>query len=568
MSKFTTFLLLSPMICASDVIDDISKREQAVQDERIKAINEQKKSTNIRINSSDENSAQTLTINENPCFEIQNIIINGDKRFENLLKKSLDELKFKSGMCIGSGGIGAIYENFNNKIIESGFITSLAVIPDQNIKSGTLKFEVNVGKIDNVFINDKIDKSMEFSAFGGLQSGNELNLRRTEQALENINNATNGNVSIELKPSQRENHTDIFIQQDAKRPFLFNLAIDNLGSEATGKYQISPTLQLMNIFGLNEVIYGSYSANFVKGDKQSVENETKFGKSNNFYYGASVPFGRFSLDYNENRYSYHQAIAGAYSVYDYSGTSHKRELTLDYLYFRDQISKHHIYFTAWEKLSKNYIENYELDNQRKKTAGYVVGLNSTFFLDEATLKFNLAYKKGTGALGADTALEEIYGGGTNRFEIILLDAGFRTNLSERLSYDFAAHARWNLTPLTMQERLNIGGKYSVRGFDGEMSAAGDHGFYLRNTLDYAYLDAHSAYLALDVGRVSGTNDDDYEAMDLSGGGFGLKGIFTKFGKFSEFGALNYDIFAGFPIYKPKDFKTKNLALNFSVGFTF
>ena len=50
-----------------------------------------------------------------------------------------------------------------------------------------------------------------------------------------------------------------------------------------------------------------------------------------------------------------------------------------------------------------------------------------------------------------------------------------------LTYDFKFHGMWNNRPLTMQERLNIGGYYTVRGFDGEMSLVGNRGYYWSST---------------------------------------------------------------------------------------
>jgi len=69
-----------------------------------------------------------------------------------------------------------------------------------------------------------------------------------------------------------------------------------------------------------------------------------------------------------------------------------------------------------------------------------------------------------------------------------------------LTYDFKFHGMWNNRPLTMQERLNIGGYYTVRGFDGEMSLIGDRGYYIRNTLEYGISNNHFMYAAFDFGK--------------------------------------------------------------------
>ncbi len=37
-------------------------------------------------------------------------------------------------------------------------------------------------------------------------------------------------------------------------------------------------------------------------------------------------------------------------------------------------------------------------------------------------------------------------------------------------------------PLTQQDKLSIGGRYTVRGFDGELSLSGEKGWLWRNEL--------------------------------------------------------------------------------------
>jgi len=84
-------------------------------------------------------------------------------------------------------------------------------------------------------------------------------------------------------------------------------------------------------------------------------------------------------------------------------------------------------------------------------------------------------------------------------KIWLLDLGYKHKLASNLTYDMILHAQYNKTPLTLQDRFSIGGLYSVRGFDGQMSLVGQKGLYIRNTLSYNYINDHSIYLALGSG---------------------------------------------------------------------
>lgn len=549
----------------SNNLDQISKTQAKQEEDRLKSIESQKENSNIILETK-TSEISNIILNEEPCFIINEILLigEGSDKFKQYLKKASKNVNFKKGSCLGKNSINTIYDAFYNEILKSGFITTAINLPSQNLKSKTLKFEIIPGKIDTININDKNstkNRASIFTSFGINKKGDILNLRDIEQALEVLQNASNGNVSFKLIPSNKENYSDIKITKEEKLPLNLSLSFDNLGSRATGKYQGGVNLNALNLMGFNEIWYSSYSKNIFKADKQSVENDTKRGKTDNIYYGITIPYKRFSLDFNEYRYNYDQAIPGAFGVYKYSGKSKRRNLTLNYLYHREQISKNSIFFGLWEKENRNYIEDYELDNQRKKTAGYEIGLSSQIFIENGHVVFGATYKKGTGARGALRAPQEDYNDGTNRFGMISVDFNFNKSSSiVPLTYDFKFHGMWNNRPLTMQERLNIGGYYTVRGFDGEMSLIGDRGYYIRNTLEYGISNNHFMYAAFDFGKVSGKSSNYMTDNTLVGYGIGLKGHFKR--------KVQYDLFLGFPLNKPEFFETDKNVLNFNLTYNF
>ena len=549
----------------SNNLDQISKTQAKQEEDRLKSIESQKENSNIILETK-TSEISNIILNEEPCFIINEILLigEGSDKFKQYLKKASKNVNFKKGSCLGKNSINTIYDAFYNEILKSGFITTTINLPSQNLKGKTLTFEIIPGKIDEISLNDKNstkNRASLFTSFKINKKDNILNLRDIEQALEVLQNASNGNVSFKLIPSNKENYSDIKITKEEKLPLNLSLSFDNLGSRATGKYQGGVNLNALNLMGFNEIWYSSYSKNIFKADKQSVENDTKRGKTDNIYYGITIPYKRFSLDFNEYRYNYDQAIPGAFGVYKYSGKSKRRNLTLNYLYHRDQISKNSIFFRLWEKENKNYIEDYELDNQRKKTAGYEIGLSSQIFIENGHIVFGTTYKKGTGARGALRAPQEDYNDGTNRFGMISVDFNFNKSSSiVPLTYDFKFHGMWNNRPLTIQERLNIGGYYTVRGFDGEMSLVGDRGYYIRNTLEYGISNNHFMYAAFDFGKVSGKSSNYMTDNTLFGYGIGLKGYFKR--------KLQYDIFLGFPLNKPEFFETDKNVLNFNLTYNF
>ena len=114
--------------------------------------------------------------------------------------------------------------------------------------------------------------------------------------------------------------------------------------------------------------------------------------------------------------------------------------------------------------------------------------------------------------------------------------------------------------LTPQDRFSIGGRYSVRGYDGEMALSGERGWLLRNELSWG-LDAssHEAYLGIDQGDVSGPSTQNLVGRYLSGAVIGVRG---------SWGSLQYDLFVGAPITRPERFSTSATTTGFSLNYSY
>ena len=254
--------------------------------------------------------------------------------FDKILKSTLSELKFKSGDCLSGDEILAMARAFNNKIISAGFITTSVSIPAQNISAGTLLLALQPGRIGEISLEPRSKAKNQrsvFGAFGGDMRGEILNLRRIEQALENLDSASKSAATLSLSPSAKEGYSDINITKQPSFPLLLRLSADNLGSKTTGKYQGAAMLYGLNLLGLNESVFASYGRNFLKGEKGRLGDDSKSGKSANYYVGFSVPFGYFNLSFWQNRYSYDQIVPASYGLYTYSGNSVRRSVELSYV---------------------------------------------------------------------------------------------------------------------------------------------------------------------------------------------------------------------------------------------
>ena len=128
-------------------------------------------------------------------------------------------------------------------------------------------------------------------------------------------------------------------------------------------------------------------------------------------------------------------------------------------------------------------------------------------------------------------------------------------------YTFNLRGQYTTDVLYGADQFSIGGRYTVRGFDGEQTLSAENGIIIRNELSVAIPELRlEPYLGLDLGHVWGPSDEYLLGKNLAGAVFGIRGNLLK--------GLQYDAFIGTPIYKPEGFKTSKTALGFQVYYQF
>ena len=588
-----TLLSLS-IVCAALLANETNLKNELNNEEiRANMASSFNESSNINLLNEKPASEGKLNLNETPCFKIDKISLlrenevvsfnassDADEaiirkayntnysKFNSILEASLNKLDFKSGSCLGKNSINLIINSFNNEIIKSGYITSSASLVTKSLKDAKLKFVINLGLIDDISINEsdsQRNRASLFSAFGEYSHKNKLaNIRDIEQALESLQNVSKNDVSIKFLPSNRAGFSNIVITM--AQSFLLKAAIslDNLGSKQSGKYQAMINLSTLNLLGFNEIFSFSRGKDVLK--KYKVANKfngaSDHGASNNYYYGFSIPFGYFMLEYEKSKYDYAQIINAAYNLYTYKGRSESDSLSLAYTFYRDSNFKNSAYVKLFKRKNKNYLEDYELDNQARRNAGYEVGIKSSYNSYNQAFSAKLAYKKGTGIFRSMPDPLEDSGEATSRFALINLNLNYKYKFELPLSYDLNINARYGLNKLSLQDKFSIGGYYSVRGFDGESSLVGNHGVSVRNTLSYNYYKNNSIYAGLDAGMVRAPSSGIKDKNTLAGYAIGLRGSIKAYNN------LSYDISLSKPLYKPKSFESKSTNVNFIISYEF
>ena len=554
-----------------------AQKEQALQAERAQ------QAVNVHMEVNAENASigsMPIPTNETPCFVINRIVLKtysaqattnettslvSVKNSENF-NWALRGVRYKNdgviGKCIGKQGISIVMQRIQNNLIEKGFITTRIIAEPQDLNQNSLTLLVIPGRLRHIVLNDTAKG--QFSPFMSLPSREQklINLRDIEQGLENLQRIPTATADIQIVPVEGEagvhGDSDLLVSFEQKRRVRLSFSTDDTGSMETGKYQGGATLSIDNPFKLNDLFYITGNHDLGGGDK-----EIKHRGTRGYALHYSIPFGYTTLSLNSNAFRYYQMIPGEDADYKYKGTSKTHEIGLSHILHRDQTSKTSVSIGGWWRSSRNFIEDTEVEVQRRRMAGFTLGLSHQRQIKNLSLEASITYKRGTGAFKALPAPEEEFGEGTSRFRLIRANVSWQypfTIKDYSLRYMGSLDAQWNPSRIVPLDFFSIGGRYSVRGFDGEMTLSGERGMTLRNELGLALgKSGQEIYLAVDAGRVSGPSTEFLEGKVLVGSALGLRGHFK---------GLNYDAFVGVALKKPRHFKTKQPSFGFSLSYQF
>ena len=533
------------------------------QQERERLLRQQQETTpDIRLERPARADAQSLPVQEDPCFRIDRIVLVGDSAadFQWALKAADPEGDAATGRCLGSEGINLTMKRVQNAIIERGYVTTRVLAASQDLTKGTLELTLIPGRIRTIrFTEDSSPRANRWNAVPA-EPGDLLNLRDIEQSLENFKRVPTADADIQIMPTEgpdaRPGDSDLVITWKQEQPFRLNFSADDSGSKYTGKYQGSATLAYDHWWTLNDLFYVSFNHDLGGGEPGS-----KGTRGYTVHY--EVPYGYWLLGVTTNSYDYYQSVAGANQTYRYSGTSENSEVRLSRLLYRDAKRKTSAYVRAWLRSSTNAIDDTEIEVQRRRMAGWELGLAHREFIGAATLDANLAYRRGTGMLASLPAPEEAFDEGTARPSLFTADVQLAAPFAlagQRLRYTTAWRALWNRTPLVPQDRFSIGGRYTVRGFDGESTLIGDRGWLVRNDLGWALGNSgQELYPGVDYGQVGGRSAAQLIGRRLAGAVIGLRGGYQR---------VSWDVFVGTPLSKPDGFQTGKTTAGFNLNWSF
>ncbi len=561
---------------APDNIRRDAERSRLLQQERERALRQQQeRATDVHLQAPAEHGlAQSFPTGEMPCVAITRVTF-GDElgtelsqhfgfALQNALENGSTAETSAGGLCLGTQGVNIVLKRVQNALFGAGYITTRVMLAPQNLHHGVLVLSLIPGRVRQIrFAPDADIRATQWNAVPRHAYG-LLNLRDIEQAMENFKRVPTADADIRIEPGiatdASPGDSDLVISYQQAFPFRLTTGFDDGGSVNTGKYQSNLTLSYDNWWTLNDLFY--VSANHDLGGSKTGDHG-----SSGYTVHYSLPFAYWNLGATLSSSRYQQEVAGYRQSYCYRGTSDNTEIKLSRLMYRDTVNKTTVILKGLLRSSANYIDDTEILAQRRRTTAWELALQHRTSIGNATLHATLAYRRGIGAFGAMPAPEEKFGEGDARFQIIITDLNLQLPFhlqmpwgKQSLRYQSDIRAQRNNTALTPQDRFAIGGRYTVRGFDGELILAAERGLLVRNELGIALgTSDQELYLGVDYGEVDGPTADLLLGRRLMGAVIGLRGGWR---------ALSWDIFAGTPLLRPDNFRTAAVAAGFNLLWSF
>lgn len=509
---------------------------------------------------------------ESPCFRIQQVELlglEGFKELERLVSPALNGPAGDDppeGRCLGIQGVSVLLRRAQEALIQQGYVTTRILTPPQDLSTGRLQLRVVPGRLHAIRVREGTSPQLRLANALPTRPGELINLRDLEQALENLQRVPGAQADMQLEPAQESEEpgaSDLSVSYQGGRAWRMQFTLDDGGSAATGRQALGLTASLDHLLTLNDLFYLTLNQDVASIRRQVQRNQDQAGGNGGLVLHYSLPWGYWLAGLTITRSSYRQVVTGASQDYLYRGRSDSAELKLGTLLWRDARHK----FIVWTKLfsrgSRNYIDDTEVEVQRRRVGGWEAGLQLKRSVERgASAELNISAKHGTGAFSALTAPEAEFGEGSSRLALLQgdLSASLPLNLGERTA-QLSTHwrAQRALRPLVAQDRFAIGGRYTVRGFGSDVSLAADNGLLWRTEIELPLSNWMAGYAGVDQGWVGGGPG----AVRLAGRHLAGVVVGTRW----HWEGLHLDIFAGTPLRQPERFPKARLTAGFNLSYS-
>ncbi|CAC9535070.1 hypothetical protein [uncultured Gammaproteobacteria bacterium] len=527
---FISLSLLSSFVVA-DINDDIQRKQ--AQDRRELELKESLKERfklQTKQQTIPKQQVKAGVSDSGKCVNIKQINTSKQSLIDTQL---INDLKQKhQGRCLGVKQINQLIKELQNIYQDNGFVTSKVglSVPQTKLKQGILDISIKIGFIDSLNFNaQNIDNTafVKQLIFNDLIN-KPLNVNDISKRIDHVNRLNSHHAKLNIKPSKKQYHSEVVINDNKQDYQPFSVTFDNSGSKSTGVEKIKLNANWDDFL----IPLSKWTLNYAF--PAHAEEDKK--DSNAYTLDVSFPYRDYLFNYNTTKsdYNTNRILTTGDAFYSFGNTTTKNFYLTKYLNkSNEQNNKIKLGLSLSDEESYSKLRGTVTKNEvgSRKLSVLSLGYEHSFHLsDKSTLYLNPSINRGVDAFDAlnddESGLDDVkaqfsllkfYGYYAKPLELSKKRFNFMSSLNIQISEDelFAAQS------------FSIGGQGSVRGFKNE-SIAAKSGFYIQNNLStnlnqwLGRTQDNSKIIGtifFDYGRIH-SSSSDYQS--LSGAGISIK----------------------------------------------
>ena len=143
---------------------------------------------------------------------------------------------------------------------DMGYGSVQIVLPEQNIASGVVRFDVVESRIGRVFVEgaERYDVTSVRRSIPALREGQIPNSMMIARNLALANENPARQAQVLMRNTEDDGVIDASIKVTEDKPWKASLSVDNTGTTSTGDYRVSAGLQHANLFNLDHLLTLQY----------------------------------------------------------------------------------------------------------------------------------------------------------------------------------------------------------------------------------------------------------------------------------------------------------------------
>jgi len=391
-------------------------------------------------------------ISKSPYIQVRRFQFSGNSVFTDAQLSAITAPFVNHYLSIED--LQAIRQRLSLAYIRAGYVNSGALLPDQSVNDGTIRYDIVEGRLDSIQI----------------QGLTRLNTHYVRDRLErfattplNTNTLQNGllliqqsplieTIKAQMRPGKQTGQADLAVNITEAKPYEISLTVDNHRSPSVGSEQGSLSLVYRNLTGYGDTVSSSYS---------------QTDGTNQYYFSYSLPLNRYDTTvraYYLNGES--QVISNAFKDINIENQSNSTGIEITQPLYQGVDSE----FVLGARLEHKKTTTSLLKQRFSFTPGVVNGKSKVTHLDifqhwrfrdnHQSLFTQLTTIIGTDWLGAtkhDSLPDSQYLAIRGQMQWVRA-LGRRGQLVSR------ADLTWSNDHLLSSEKTIIGGFFSVRGY--------------------------------------------------------------------------------------------------------